>query len=162
MHVKMNQIYLIGDFFSATGPTQPPTTLPPSVKPPVKGSFKIRHYSKLCFSYDAKDNKIHLTASCNDIYHTSTTKSLVHSATGKCVVPQNKWNNSPLILSSTCDGNSVFEPTSAGSLRHVQTGSCVHPLNGQMYPREGQLVVIYSGCDSLRLKFSFEPGKRSH
>ena len=85
----------------------------------------------------------------------SNTKSLVHSASGKCLKPISNADNSLFLLSSTCDDNTRFERTSFGSLRQIKTGSCIHPLDGATYPREGQHVVIYRGCDETRLKFTF-------
>lgn len=131
------------------------TASPPVTKPPVQGSFRIQHYSKKCFKYDNSDQQIHLSSTCDELYHLTTTKSLVHSATGKCVKPRSNSDNTPVTLTSNCDDDTKFELTSFGSLRQIKTGSCIHPLNGALYPGEGQLVVIYRGCDETRLKFSF-------
>ena len=133
--------------------TVPPTTA--TTKPPLHGQFRIQHFSKMCFKYDSADQRIHLSSSCDDLYHISTTKSLVHSASGKCVKPVSNSDNSLIALTSNCDDNTRFEQTTFGSLRQIKTGSCIHPLNGATYPREGQHVVIYKGCDETRLKFSF-------
>ena len=85
----------------------------------------------------------------------SSTKSLVHSATGKCIEPIGNRDNSEITLTSNCGDNTRFELTSFGSLKQIKTGSCIHPLNGAVNPKEGQLVVLYRGCDEMRLKFSF-------
>ncbi|XP_065064665.1 uncharacterized protein LOC135690903, partial [Rhopilema esculentum] len=127
----------------------------PTTKPPIQGSFRIQHHSKKCFNYDSANQRIQLSSVCDDLYYLSTTKSLVHYATGKCVRPLSNGDNSYIALSANCDDNTKFELTSFGSLRQIKTGSCVHPLNGALYPKEGQPVVIYRGCDVDRLKFSF-------
>ena len=130
------------------------TSAPPTTKPPVQNQFKIQHYSKKCFKYESSDQRIHLSSSCDDLYYFSSTKSLVHSATGKCLKPISNSDNTPFTLTSTCDDNTRFDQTPFGSLKQIKTGSCIHPLNGALHPAEGQLVVIYRGCDETRLKFS--------
>ena len=131
------------------------TPAPPTTKPSIQGSFRIQHYSKKCFNFDSANQRIQLSSVCDDLYYLSSTKSLVHFSTGKCVRPSSNSDNSYIVLSANCDDNTKFELTSFGSLRQIKTGSCVHPLNGALYPKEGQPVVIYRGCDVDRLKFSF-------
>ena len=131
------------------------TTSPPTVKPPVQIEFMIQHYSKKCFKYEISDQRIHLSSTCDELYHMSTAKSLIHSASGQCVRPVANYDDSQLTLSSNCDEDTRFERTSFGSLRQIKTGSCIHPKNGALHPAEGQHVVIYRGCDETRLKFTF-------
>ena len=145
------QIYLIGP-----GPPLPPTTIAPRpTKPTIPYEFKIQHFGgKKCFKFQSADNRIHLTSSCDDIYYFTSTKLLKHAATGKCVKPTSHHDNALLYLNQRCDDDSKFQMTSFGSLKHIKTGKCAHPLHGRMRPIEGRKVVIYSGCDILRLKFT--------
>eukprot|EP00794_Sanderia_malayensis_P018635 gene18635-20517_t len=134
------------------------TTGPTTQPPPAQGQFRIRHFNQKCFNREsASSNKIQLKSTCDDLFHMNVNKQLVHSASGKCVAPQSSGDNSLLVLQTSCTDNSKFESTATGALKHVSTGRCVHPLNGALDPKEGQFVVIYTGCDSDRLKFALEP-----
>ena len=126
-----------------------------TTSPPVQGKFRIQHYGKKCFEFDSDDQRIHLSSSCDDLYYMSKSNSLVHSASGKCLKPISNAYGSLFTLTSNCDADTRFERTSFGSLRQIRTGSCIHPRNGALYPREGQHVVIYDGCNEDRFKFMF-------
>eukprot|EP00794_Sanderia_malayensis_P010637 gene10637-11765_t len=62
--------------------------------------------------------------------------------------------DSRLRLTSACD--EAFTQTSGSSIQHIGTGKCFHPNGGSSRPPVDTNIVIYSGCDQSRLKFTFE------
>ena len=118
--------------------------------------FIIQHYGGLCVSA-RNDNRLYLTASCSPFSLTDK-KALRHVPTGRCVGPENHNNGARITLQGDCNNaNTRFEQTSSPhySVKHLLSGKCLHPLGGSSHPRDGTLIVLYSGCNEPRLKFKF-------
>ncbi|XP_032229700.2 uncharacterized protein LOC5505409 [Nematostella vectensis] len=81
---------------------------------------------------------------------------LRHTCSGRKVCPEggNTWNGVRLAISSSCtDEDSKFVRTSGKSLKHVKSEKCVHPYGA--WPGNGRELVLWSGCDHVRLELWF-------
>ena len=105
-------------------------------------------------AHNAANNNVYLTKSCNEQFRMTSTGTIQHVKSGKCPIPESIQDNSLILLQSNCNSpNAKFIQTTSKSLKHVSTGKCIHPLNGGYTPAVGTPVVIYAGCDVLRLQF---------
>eukprot|EP00795_Rhopilema_esculentum_P002911 gene2911-1150_t len=127
----------------------------PCISSATKQLFIIRHhYGGLCVARNPVNDRLILTKSCNEFFTFTDDGSLLHVDTLKCAMPLSTVDNSLIKLQSKCGSwNLMFAQTSASSLKHLQTNKCVHPLNGSYRPAVGTELVIYVGCDELRLRF---------
>lgn len=92
--------------------------------------------------------------------------SLRHVSSGLCVHPEGGtastgrklilWNSCSDGLAADDAGNKrlAFEFESSGSLKHKGSGLCVHPSGGATNPAAGTELLLWSGCNESRLKYS--------
>ena len=96
-----------------------------------------------------------LTSDNTDLFIFTKTGSLMHFATKKCVKPRGHWNGAKLSLTADCSSpDTIFVFTYKNSLLHGLSGKCIHPYGGSSRPSENTRIVLWSGCNSGRLKFN--------
>lgn len=86
---------------------------------------------------------------------------LQHESSGLCVLPEGgaAQPGKRLILSDDCyrvssKMNDLSFNFASGYFKHSSTGLCIHPTDISEIPQVGSELVLSSGCDAERLKFT--------
>lgn len=81
-----------------------------------------------------------------------------YGTSGKCLEPRGgaTADGTDIVLSTgACTSpNGRFQFLSTGSIQHSATGKCLHPSNGSPNPEDGIKLVLWGGCNEVRLAFT--------
>ena len=127
--------------------------------------FYIQHKkTKLCWSAETDSTSnvsISLSQNCTLQFIYTLDKNILEFNTKKCVQVNGDIdvNDSPIVLSSVCEGTNTIWNWENGFWKLAGNGKCIHLFNSHLPAHEGKKLVLFEGCRNAVNVFQRVQGK---